>query len=171
LIVLRNLTLCCSLLVLLACRSVPIPAPVERSLPVLMGDRGIVSRMVVVADSPPLSPAQQALLRRHHAARVLRQSALDWLDARGHFDPSGEFSLHVQIRSVRLRGELVALLFGRSSRADQLEAFVMVMRNDQRVKDFSARVTSSVGGRDWKDPEERLQRMARMLGRRVAEGL
>ena len=170
-IVLRNLALYCSLLVLLACRSEPIPAPVERSLPILLGDRGTVGRVVVVADSPPLSTAQQALLRRHHAAPVLRQSALDWLDARGHFGPSGEFSLHVQIRSVRLRSELVALLFGRASRADQLEAFVMLTRNAQRVKGFSARVTSSVGGRDWRDPEERLQRMARMLGRRVAEGL
>ena len=72
---------------------------------------------------------------------------------------------------MRLRGELVALLFGRASRADQLEAFVMLTRDTQRVKGFSARVTSSVGGRDWRDPEERMQRMARMLGRRVAEGL
>jgi hypothetical protein len=171
LIVLRNIALCCSLLVLLACRSEPIPASVERSLPILLGDRGTVGRVVVVADSPPLSTAQQALLRRHHAALVLRQSALDWLDARGRFGSSGELSLHVQIRSVRLRGEFVALLFGRASRADHLEAFVMVARNGQQVRNFSARVASSVGGRDWKDPEERLQRMARMLGRRIAEGL
>jgi len=170
-IVLRSIALCCPLLVLLACRSEPIPAPVEHSLPILLGDRGTIGRVVVVADSPPLSLAQRALLRRHHAALVLRQSALDWLDARGHFGPSGEFSLHVQIRSVRLRGELVALLFGRASRADQLEAFVMLTRDTQRVKGFSARVTSSVGGRDWRNPEERMQRMARMLGRRVAEGL
>ncbi len=170
-IALRNIAMCCSILALLVCRSGPIPAPVEHGLPVLAGDRGAVGRVVVLVDSPPLSTAQQALLRRYDAASVLRQGALDWLDARGRFDPSGELSVHVQIRSVRLRGELVALLFGHASRADRLEAFAQVTRGGQPVRGFPARVTSSVGGRDWKDPEERLRRMARMLGRRVAEAL
>jgi len=156
---------------LLACRSEPIPAPVEHGLPVLAGERGAVGRLVVLVDSPPLSGAQQALLRRHDAAPVLRQSALDWLDARGRFAPDGELSLHVHIRFVRLRSELVALLFGRASRADRLEATITVKRGDRRLADFPVRVASSLGGRAWKDPEERLQRMARVLGRRVAEGL
>ena len=167
----RNIAVCCSLLALLACSSQPLPAPVEPPLPPLLGDRGTVGRVDVVADAPPLSGAQQALLRRHDAAPVLRQSALDWLDARGRFAPDGELSLHVHIRFVRLRSELVALLFGRASRADRLEATITVKRGDRRLADFPVRVASSLGGRAWKDPEERLQRMARVLGRRVAEGL
>ena len=170
-IALRNIAMCCTMVALLACRSEPIPAPVAHGLPVLAGERGAVGRLVVLADSPPLSGAQQALLRRYDAALVLRQSALDWLDARGRFDPSGELSVHVQIRSVRLRSELVALLFGRAWRADRLEAFARVTHGGQPVRGFPVRVARSVGGRDWKDPEERLQRMARVLGRRVAEGL
>jgi hypothetical protein len=171
LIAVRNIALCCSLLALLACRSEPLPAAVEPALPPLLGDRGTVGRVDVVADAPPLSGAQQALLRRHDAAPVLRQSALDWLDARGRFAPDGELSLHVQIRFVRLRSELVALLFGRASRDDRLEATITVKRGDRRLADFPVRVASSLGGRAWKDPEDRLQRMARVLGRRVAEGL
>lgn len=170
-IALRNIAVCWGVGALLACASEPLPAPVEPPLPILLGDRGTVGRVLVVTDSPPLSSAQVELLRRHDAAQVLRQSALDWLDARGHFRAGGELSLHVQIRSVRLRSELVALLFGRASRADRLEVLATVTRGGQRLKEFPVRVASSLGGRDWRDPEERLLRMARMSGRRVAEGL
>lgn len=156
------------LLALLSCRSEPAsvlepPRPLADPLP--------VGRMVVSVSSPPLSVAQQALLRRHRVGGVLRQSALDWLEARGRFDPAGAYAVEVQIRSVRLRGAWVALLLGRAAGEDHLEASVRLTRAGQLVNEFSSRVASSAGGRDWKDPAERLQRMARILGRRIAEGL
>jgi hypothetical protein len=74
--------------------------------------------------------------------------------------------------SPRLSGAQRALLFGCAARADRLGASVLATRDGQRLKDFSARVTNvGAGGPDWKDPEERLQRLTRILGRRVAEGL
>lgn len=168
---LRNIAMGCSLLMLLACRSGPSPPLTERSVPQLLQGRDDVGRVAVSADTDLLSPAQQELLRRHEAAPVLRQSVLDWLDARGRFDRAGQLALLVKVRSVRLRPEFVALLLGRLAGADHLETSVSVEREGELVKTFAASVSSSAGGRDWRDPAERLRRMARILGRRVVDGL
>lgn len=155
----------------LACGGDP-PVPVEaRGAPHVLTGEARVGRVEVTADAQLLSAGQRKLLRRHEAATVLRQSALDWLDARGHFARKGELLLQVQIRAVRLRSELAALLLGGAAGADSLEVSVRVTRGGEELKIFAAHVTSSAGGRDWKDPGDRLQRMARRLGQRVADGL
>jgi hypothetical protein len=148
------------------------PAAIEApGAPHLLAGDARVGRVEVTADSQQLSSAQLDLLERHEAAAVLRQSALDWLDARGHFDPNGALALQLQIRAVRLRSKLAALLLGGATGADHLEVAVVVTRDAEVLKTFAAQVTSSAGGRDWKDPGDRLQRMARLLGRRVIDGL
>jgi len=127
--------------------------------------------MEVTLDTQRLSSAQQKQLRRHETAAVLRQTALDWLDARGHFDLEGEIALRVQIRDLRVRSQLAVLLLGGVAGSDHIEVSVVVLRGGEAVDDFAAHVVSAAGGRDWKRPGDRLERMARMLGQRVAEGL
>jgi len=148
------------------------PAAIEpHGAPHLLAGDTRVGRVEVTPDSRLLSSAQLDLLERHEAAAVLRQSALDWLDARSHFDPKGALTLQLQIRAVRLRSKLAALLLGGATGADHLEVAVVVTRGADVLKTFAAQVTSSAGGRDWKDPGDRLQRMARLLGQRVVDGL
>jgi hypothetical protein len=148
------------------------PAPIDApGLPHVLAGEARVGRVDVTPDARLLSARQLELLRRHEAAAVLRQSALDWLDAQGRFAPEGELVLEVQISAVRLRSMLAALLLGGAAGADHLDASARVTKDGGELKTFAARVTSSAGGRNWKDPGDRMRRMAQLLGQRVVDAL
>ena len=108
------------------------------------------------------------------AARVsglVRQSARDWLEQRDRAAPEGELALEVSIEAVRVRGSLSAWLFAWALAPAALAAQVSVRRGAERVPRCPVRVESALSGYSWRDPDPRLDRLARRLGRRVAEGL
>lgn len=156
---------------LLACAP---SGPRERSgegLPRVLVHGARVAHLEVGSDAGALSESARALLDRYEVGAVLRQSTLDWLDERGGFDPESVLDVRVQIRSVRLRSAAAALLLGSLAGEDRLMAVVVVTRDAVVVKTFEAEVSSSSGGRGWRDPAERIERLARMLGRRIVDRL
>ena len=115
-----------------------------------------------------------ASLDAEAAARLValvRQSARDWLELRGRTAPDGELSLIVTVDSVRLRSAWVTTLFAWAAPPDHLAARVSLRRAAEREPRCDARVESALAGWSWRDPELRLDRLARRLGQRVAEGL
>jgi hypothetical protein len=104
-------------------------------------------------------------------ARTVRQSARDWLDQGGRLAADGELSLVVSVESARLRPAWKTWLFAWAAAPDHLAARVLVLRGAERLSSTPVRVESALGGWAWRDPEERLDRLARRLGRRLAEGL
>ena len=121
---------------------------------------------VALAPGLPLAPATAA-----RAAAVTRQSALDWLDQRGQLDPGGGASVTIIVESARLRWTLTAWLFAWAAPPDHLAARVSLRRAAEREPRCAARVESALAGWSWRNPEARLDRLARRLGQRVAEGL
>jgi len=148
-----------------------LPAPTGASVPFLLQGDAQVGRVEVIADPESLSASSRALLRERGALATVRQSALDWFDHRSRFDPDGELELRVRVRELRLRSYATALLFAGISGADRLEASVVASRQGTVLKTYAVGAASAVGGRPWSDPTERLQRLARMLGQRIALGL
>jgi hypothetical protein len=101
----------------------------------------------------------------------LRQSALDWLEQRDRLAPDGELTLLVTIDSARLRSASTTWLFGWVAAPDHLAAQVSVLHGLERAARCPTRVESSLAGYSWRDPDARLERLARRLGQRIAEGL
>jgi hypothetical protein len=104
-------------------------------------------------------------------ARAVRQSARDWLEQRDRLAGDGELALVVRIDSARLRPAWVAWLFAWVAAPDQLATQVLVLRGAEPVSSTPVRVESALSGWAWRDPDERLDRLARRLGQRIAEGL
>ena len=104
-------------------------------------------------------------------ARAVRQSARDWLEQGDRLAGDGELSLAVSVESARLRPAWKAWLFAWAAAPDHLAARVLVLRGAEPVSSAPVRVESGLSGWDWRDPAERLDRLARRLGQRVAEGL
>ena len=102
---------------------------------------------------------------------VVRQSARDWLDHGGRLAPDGEFMLEVAVDSTRLRSAWVTWLFAWAAAPDHLAARVSVLRDGARVAGYRVRVESALAGYSWRDPDARLDRLARRLGHRLVEGL
>jgi hypothetical protein len=133
---------------------------------------GQVARVEVslAPDAGSLDPEASARL-----VATVRQSALDWFEQRGRFATEGQLALRVTIDSVRLRGTVSTWLFGWVAAPDHLAARVSVER--EHTRDLvngnlcPARVESALAGWSWRDREARLDRLARRLGQRVAEGL
>jgi len=121
---------------------------------------------VALAPGLPLDPAAAA-----RVAALTRQSALDWLEQRGRLAPGGASSVAVTVESARLRGAWTAFLFAWAAPSDHLSAQVSLQRGDERTARCPARVESALAGWSWRDPETRLDRLARRLGQRIAEGL
>lgn len=108
------------------------------------------------------------------AARLVttvRQSALDWLEQRDRLATDGELTLLVTVDSTRLRSSATAWLFAWAAPPDHLAALVAVLRGLDRAPRCPARVESALAGYSWRDPDARLERLARRLGHRIAEGL
>jgi hypothetical protein len=104
-------------------------------------------------------------------ATWVRQSARDWLEQEGRLAPDGDASLLVTIEAARLRSSWVAWLFAWLAPPDSLEAHVIVLRGLDRAASGAVRVESALSGYSWRDPDARLERLARRLGHRIAEGL
>jgi hypothetical protein len=147
----------------LACASAPVavcklppPAPEERYA------------AVEVALDPELSldPASAA-----RVAAVTRQSALDWLEQRGRLAPDGGSSVAVTVDSARLRSAFSTWLFAWAGPPDHLSARISLRRASEQTPRCEARVESALSGWSWRDSQTRLDRLARRLGQRVAEGL
>ena len=106
-----------------------------------------------------------------HLLGSVRQSARDWLEQRDRLAPDGDLSLQVRVDALRLRSSGVAWLFSWAAAPDHLGAQVTVLRGLERVDRCPARVESALSGYSWRDPDARLDRLARRLGHRIAEGL
>jgi hypothetical protein len=158
----------------LACRSsAPTPAALERPVaqPDLRQSTARVRSVEVRAAAEGWSAAQRRLLERQAVAAQVRESALDWLDARHRFDPKGSISVLVELSELRLRSAFTALVFAGLTGGDRLAAQVDVYERGAPVARYAMRVDSALGGLDSWNPRERLARLARMLGRRVADAL
>jgi hypothetical protein len=102
---------------------------------------------------------------------VVRQSARDWLEQRDRLAPDGAYTLEVTVESARLRSGWVTWLFAWAAAPDHVAGRVSVLRGGARVARYPVRVESALAGYSWRDPDARLDRLARRLGRRLAEGL
>jgi hypothetical protein len=153
----------------LACGPELAPPP-ARLAPYLLAGVARVGEVTVLPD-PGLGVVDRVLLERAGASDTLRQGILDWLDQRGHFARGGELALEVRIREVRVRSTFTALLLRQVAAADRLGAFVVVTRRGDPAKVFPAEVASALGGWVWRKPDERLDRMVRVLAQHIAEGL
>jgi hypothetical protein len=122
--------------------------------------------VTVVGDAASLGAESTARL-----AGLVRQSARDWLEQRDRLAPDGELTLQVTVDVARLRSSTVTWLFSWAVPPDQLAAQVAVRRGEERTSRCPARVESALAGYSWRDPDPRLERLARRLGHRVAEGL
>ncbi len=148
----------------LACASAPAP---RCELP--PGPDGRVARVEVV-----LAPAGVRALGRERAERVaalVRQSARDWLEQADRLAPDGELALEVTIDSARLRSAGSTWLFAWIASPDHLAAQIAVRRGAERAGQCPVHVESALSGYAWRDPDARLERLARRLGRRAAAGL
>ena len=147
----------------LACASAPValcdlapPAPEERYAAV----------EVALGAGLALDPAEAA-----RAAAVTRQSTLDWLEQRGRLAPDGGASILLTVDSARLRSALATWLFAWVAHPDHLSVRVSLRRGADSSARCPARVESALAGWSWRETEARLDRLARRLGPRVAEGL
>ena len=148
----------------LACASAPPPHCELGSAP----EPGRFARVEVA-----LAP-EATSLDAESTARILalvRQSARDWLEQRDRLAPDGALSLELRIDSARLRSAWVTWLFAWAAAPDHLSAQVSVLRGLERAARCPVRVESALAGYAWRDPDARLERLARRLGHRIAEGL
>jgi hypothetical protein len=113
-----------------------------------------------------LEPADADQLRA-----TVRQSALDWLENANRLSDHGSLDLYVALDSLRLRSATVTWLLAWAAPPDHLAAEVQVARAGVAVARYRVRVESGLDGYSWRDPAARLDRLARRLGRRLAEGL
>jgi hypothetical protein len=148
----------------LACASAPAP----RCEPSAEPESGRFARVEVALppDGSKLAPEEGARL-----VALVRQSARDWLEQRDRLSTDGELTLLVAIDGARVRSAAVAWLFAWLAAPDHLTAQVSVLRGLDRESRCPVRVESALSGYSWRDPDARLERLARRLGHRIADGL
>jgi hypothetical protein len=148
----------------LACASPPAP----RCDPSLGPETGRFARVEVA-----IAPDEASLAPKAAAEVVVwvRQSALDWLEQRDRLARDGDLTLLVTIDSARLRSAATTWLFAWAAAPDHVAARVSVLHGLDRADRCPARVESALSGYSWRDPDARLERLARRLGQRIAEGL
>jgi hypothetical protein len=149
----------------LACASAPPVEPASRPAPVA-GRYARVEVALAQRGAPCLEADAAARL-----AAVVRQSARDWLEQRERLAPDGAYALAVTVDSARLRSAWVTWLFAWVAAPDHVAARVSVLRDGAPVAGYPVRVESALAGYSWRDPDARLDRLARRLGHRLAEGL
>lgn len=126
---------------------------------------------VQVAPGPGLPGRAAALLEEERALAVLRQSTLDWLEQGERLDPRSELEVRVEVESLELRSPAVAWLFSALAGPDRLAVRVELRRRGDAVRTFHTGAASALSGFAWRDRGERLRRLARRVGHRVAGGL
>ena len=150
----------------LACGGAPAPQPALH--PAALGPDALVAD-VRVKSAASLSAGDTRALDAVAVDQVVRQSALDWLEHRQRFHRDGAIRVTVLLRALRLRSWLVAWVWPDWSGVDSLAADVTVLRGSQVLMRFPARADSSIGGWEWRASGERLDRLARRLGRTIIE--
>ncbi len=165
----RRATLALLVAASLACAAPPPSAEAPPGPLLPSGSR--VRLLEVVPDPERLSASDRELLADGEVASRVRQGALDALEQRRRFDPQGDATVRVRLVQVRLRSRLTTLLLSHRAGADQLTAEVDVERGGAPVGMLRIAATTALGGLEWRDPEKRLQRLARELARRISERL
>jgi hypothetical protein len=105
------------------------------------------------------------------AAGVVRQSARDWLEHEGRLREDGDLAVTATLDALHLRANTTTWLFAWATAPDHLGARVVVRRAGEPVADFPIQVESALSGYSWRDRDERLERLARRLGHRIAARL
>lgn len=151
-----------------ACGGAPEPSP-SHPLPSepLAGEVGAIE----VASGPALGAAAVRVLEAGGALAVLRQSARDWLEQRGRLAADGQLELRIEVTSLHLRSSVTVWLLSALAAPDHLEVQVVALRSGEPVREFRVRAESALSGFAWRDPGERLRRLARRVGRRLVEGV
>jgi hypothetical protein len=159
-----QLGLLASALLLAGCAGAPPPEPDD--------DGPIEGRVGSVAVAFPDAGRSTAVRERAvRASTLVRQTARDWLEDKGRLAPDGPLAVVATLDSLRLRGAVATWLFAWAIPPDHLAARVVVSRAGRPVAGFGVRVESALAGYAWRDRGERLDRLSRRLGRRLAERL
>ena len=160
--------------VLIACSlgcADPRPAEPARDAPALLPGGTRVATLEVVPDVEGLSRGDLALLAEGEVAVQVRQGALDALEQMRRYDPEGDVTVRVVLLKVSMRSQLATLLLSHRAGADRLVAEVEVHRAGVPVGILEVDASTSLGGRQWRDPGRRLARLARELALRISERL
>ncbi len=151
---------------LLACAGDDAPAPNRDPKPLPEHAR-VADLRVTLADD--IGPACRAQLERADVPMLLRVSSLDWFEHEHRFDREGDVYLEVEVKGVSLAGAMSTWLWRGLVGEDWLEVRVTVRDSGGLREDFTLTERTAVEGWEWRDADARLDRMARRLGRRIAE--
>lgn len=155
--------LCLSLLGCVGPGTEVAPAP-----PTPLSERERVAELRVTL-AGALDPDARAALERVEVPMLLRVSALDWFEHRSRFDRQGEVELDVEVRALSLASGLSVWLWRSLVGEDSLEVRVTLRDASGSRAVFALTERTGVGGFSWRHADLRLDRMARRLGRRIAE--
>lgn len=137
-------------------------------MPTPLSDTALVADLhVELSDALEADRRQQ--LERVEAPLLLRISALDWFEHEGRFEREGETRLLVEVTGLSLRSVLSTWLWPDLPAPDVLAIRVRVRDPAGTRHAFDWEERTQVGGWEWRDPDVRLERLARRLGRRIAE--
>ena len=103
------------------------------------------------------------------ARRVAAQTALDWLEHAGVFDPRASGRVYATITELRVRSATTTWLFPFLAPPDRMAVRVRFEGPPELGSSFEIAVESRVAGFRWRDRTMRAERLARRLGRRIAE--
>lgn len=129
--------------------------------------------------APPPAPLQRVevvpaagIASGEAVAELVGQSARDWLAQRGRLAAEGNGVLRVEIEALRLRAGWLVWCCAWALAPDRLAARVRVETPGVAPGPaYRVVVESALAGYGWRDRQERQSRLARRLGRRIAEGL
>lgn len=150
---------------LLACTS---PVPRMQPTPPLLPDGASVADLRVEL-AASLDPAERKRLERVDVRELLRLSALDWFEHEKRFAPNGSVEILVEVLALSLRAAPAVWLWPDLGSPDALAVRVHVRLPKEAREAFTWEEQTRVGGWEWRDADARLERLARRLGRRIAE--
>jgi hypothetical protein len=151
---------------LLACAGTD--APAADPDPVPLSDQARVAGLRVTL-AGTLSVAERETLERIDVPMLVRLAALDWFEHESRFDLAGQVTLEVEVLALSLEGAVPVWLWRGLAGEDWLEVRVRVHDASGLHDDFILTERTGVEGWEWRDADARLDRMARRLGRRIAE--
>ena len=135
---------------------------------VLAGRRGAADAAADVLAAADAS-GHHSLLDVAGVPMLLRVSSLDWFEHEHRFDREGDVYLEVEVKGVSRAGVMSTWLWRGLVGEDWLEVRVTVRDSGGLREDFTLTERTAVEGWEWRDADARLDRMARRLGRRIAE--
>ena len=144
--------------------------PLEAVAPQMLLDLDRIADLRVTLGGD-LSDSDRKTLELVDVPMLIRLAALDWFDHDGRFDIEGQISFEVEVLALALAGAIPVWLWRGWAGDDRLEVKVRVLDAGVFREDFSLTERTGVEGWEWRDADARLDRMARRLGRRIAEVL